>query len=178
MLPATVLQVMMGGGGAFSAGGPGKGMYSRLFRNVLNRYDWPVSANSFYSVYGDSGLFGLYGVSAPQNGEDMVNVLLHEALNMGEQISAEELSRAKQQLKSSIHMQLELRGTVLEDLGRQLLFLNELESPQQLAANIDKITEADIKRVAQKMLKSTPSVAAVGDTRYMPHYQRIKDAMQ
>ena len=32
-----VLNMMMGGGGSFSAGGPGKGMYSRLYLNVLNR---------------------------------------------------------------------------------------------------------------------------------------------
>lgn len=34
-----VLNMMMGGGGSFSAGGPGKGMYTRLYLNVLNRYD-------------------------------------------------------------------------------------------------------------------------------------------
>lgn len=32
-----VLNMMMGGGGSFSAGGPGKGMYTRLYLNVLNR---------------------------------------------------------------------------------------------------------------------------------------------
>ena len=32
------LQMLMGGGGSFSAGGPGKGMHSRLYRSVLNRY--------------------------------------------------------------------------------------------------------------------------------------------
>ena len=31
-----VLNMLMGGGGSFSAGGPGKGMYSRLYTNVLN----------------------------------------------------------------------------------------------------------------------------------------------
>ena len=31
-----VLNMMMGGGGSFSAGGPGKGMYTRLYTNVLN----------------------------------------------------------------------------------------------------------------------------------------------
>ena len=36
-----VLNVLMGGGGSFSAGGPGKGMYTRLYTNVLNRY--PIS---------------------------------------------------------------------------------------------------------------------------------------
>ena len=33
-----VLNTLMGGGGSFSAGGPGKGMYTRLYTNVLNRY--------------------------------------------------------------------------------------------------------------------------------------------
>jgi len=33
----AVLNMMMGGGGSFSAGGPGKGMFTRLYLNVLNR---------------------------------------------------------------------------------------------------------------------------------------------
>lgn len=36
-----VLNMMMGGGGSFSAGGPGKGMYTRLYTNVLNRLNIP-----------------------------------------------------------------------------------------------------------------------------------------
>ena len=36
-IPLCVLNMMMGGGGSFSAGGPGKGMYTRLYTNVLNR---------------------------------------------------------------------------------------------------------------------------------------------
>jgi processing peptidase subunit alpha len=36
-IPICVLNMMMGGGGSFSAGGPGKGMYTRLYTNVLNR---------------------------------------------------------------------------------------------------------------------------------------------
>jgi processing peptidase subunit alpha len=37
-IPICVLNMLMGGGGSFSAGGPGKGMYTRLYTNVLNRY--------------------------------------------------------------------------------------------------------------------------------------------
>ena len=36
-IAVCVLSMMMGGGGSFSAGGPGKGMYTRLYTNVLNR---------------------------------------------------------------------------------------------------------------------------------------------
>jgi len=34
---ACVLNILMGGGGSFSAGGPGKGMYSRLYTRILNQ---------------------------------------------------------------------------------------------------------------------------------------------
>ena len=43
LVPACVLQTLLGGGSSFSAGGPGKGMYSRLYRQVLNRYYWAES---------------------------------------------------------------------------------------------------------------------------------------
>jgi mitochondrial-processing peptidase subunit alpha len=33
----AVLQTLLGGGGSFSAGGPGKGMYARYYTEVLNR---------------------------------------------------------------------------------------------------------------------------------------------
>jgi len=53
-VPSCVLNLMMGGGGSFSAGGPGKGMYTRLYRNVLNRYacDFCIqqSTNTYYNI--------------------------------------------------------------------------------------------------------------------------------
>lgn len=36
-IPLCVLNMIMGGGGSFSAGGPGKGMFARLYLNVLNK---------------------------------------------------------------------------------------------------------------------------------------------
>ncbi len=56
----TVLHTLLGGGGSFSSGGPGKGMYSRLYRNVLNGHANIDSANSFMMSYVDTGLFGVY----------------------------------------------------------------------------------------------------------------------
>lgn len=37
LVPMCVLQILLGGGNSFSAGGPGKGMYSRLYRELLNK---------------------------------------------------------------------------------------------------------------------------------------------
>jgi hypothetical protein len=61
MVPMAVLQMMLGGGASFSAGGPGKGMYSRLYEQVLNRHHFVQSALSFNSIYDDTAIFGNVG---------------------------------------------------------------------------------------------------------------------
>lgn len=61
----TVLNTMMGGGGSFSAGGPGKGMYSRLYLNVLNKHHWIYSATAYHHSYADTGLFCIHGSCHP-----------------------------------------------------------------------------------------------------------------
>jgi processing peptidase subunit alpha len=56
---SCVINTLMGGGGSFSAGGPGKGMYSRLYLNVLNRYHFMFSATAYNQSYSDSGWFNI-----------------------------------------------------------------------------------------------------------------------
>jgi processing peptidase subunit alpha len=57
---SCVMNTLMGGGGSFSAGGPGKGMYSRLYLNVLNRYHFMFSATAYNQSYSDSGYFYIF----------------------------------------------------------------------------------------------------------------------
>ena len=61
----AVLNTLMGGGGSFSAGGPGKGMYSRLYLNILNRYHWIYACAAFNHSYSDSGIFCINASSHP-----------------------------------------------------------------------------------------------------------------
>ena len=68
----------MGGGGSFSAGGPGKGMYTRLYTNVLNRYHWMYSATAFNHAYMDSGVFCISSSAHPQQIGAMAQVIVHE----------------------------------------------------------------------------------------------------
>ncbi|XP_020588140.1 mitochondrial-processing peptidase subunit alpha-like [Phalaenopsis equestris] len=63
VMAVTVLQMLLGGGGSFSAGGPGKGMYSRLYRNVLNEFQQIQSFSAFNSIYNNSGIFGIHATT-------------------------------------------------------------------------------------------------------------------
>ncbi|THU52945.1 hypothetical protein C4D60_Mb10t09240 [Musa balbisiana] len=51
VMALTVLQMLMGGGGSFSAGGPGKGMHSRLYLRVLSEFQQIESFSAFNSIY-------------------------------------------------------------------------------------------------------------------------------
>ena len=50
VVAAAVLQSLLGGGDQFSAGGPGKGLTSRIFRNVLSNPE-VLTATSFNVSY-------------------------------------------------------------------------------------------------------------------------------
>jgi processing peptidase subunit alpha len=75
LVPGCVLQTLLGGGNSFSAGGPGKGMYSRLYRQVLNRYFSAESAESFTAFHGESGLLGISASSTAQKSRDATRVI-------------------------------------------------------------------------------------------------------
>jgi processing peptidase subunit alpha len=79
---SCVINTLMGGGGSFSAGGPGKGMYSRLYLNVLNRYHFMFSATAYNQSYMDTGVFYIHASSPPQYVDDMCSVIGNELVRM------------------------------------------------------------------------------------------------
>lgn len=137
-IAACVLNIMMGGGGSFSAGGPGKGMYTRLYTNVLNRYHWMYSATAYNHAYMDSGLFCIHASAPPTHVRGMVEVIIKELVNMSSVPNATELKRAKTQLQSMLLMNLESRPVVFEDIGRQVLANGTRKKTQHFIESIGK----------------------------------------
>ncbi|KAI8063586.1 Metalloenzyme, LuxS/M16 peptidase-like protein [Gongronella butleri] len=164
----ATLQILLGGGGSFSAGGPGKGMYSRLFTNVLNQYYWVESCQSFNHCYTDSGLFGIAGSCPPEYASAMVEVICRE-LDLVSRADAGalgvndvELSRAKNQLKSSLLMNLESRMVQLEDLGRQVQVHGKKTGIDTMLASIDRVNLEELRRVASRVVRGAVSVSSGG----------------
>jgi processing peptidase subunit alpha len=105
------------------------------------------------------------------NLEALLEIVQKEAANMAASpVSEEELARSKNQLKSTLFMQLESRGLLQEDQARQLLFFGKNYNGEEMAAKTDAVTAKDVQAVAAKMLKTKPSIAAVGDLSYLPNF--------
>lgn len=153
----ATLQTLLGGGGSFSAGGPGKGMYSRLYTNVLNQHGWVESCMAFNNSYTDSGLFGISASCTPQRVTQMLEVMCQQLQNLtldhGHAALGElEVRRAKNQLRSSLLMNLESRMVELEDLGRQVQCHGRKVGVKEMCTKINDLTVQDLRRVAKQVM--------------------------
>ncbi|KAH7083888.1 peptidase M16 inactive domain-containing protein [Paraphoma chrysanthemicola] len=163
----ATLQTLLGGGGSFSAGGPGKGMYSRLYTNVLNQHGWVESCVAFNHSYTDSGLFGIAASCAPQQVAQMLEVMCRELKSLGDEtgyaaLKQGEVQRAKNQLRSSLLMNLESRMVELEDLGRQVQVHGRKVGVKEMCRKIEEVTVSDLRRVARQVFSGQVQNAGNG----------------
>merc|ERR1719506_3544731 len=138
-------------------------MYSRLYREVLNRCYWAEAAECYIMLPNDAGLIGISGASVPSMSQNLTYQILEQFAKLSYQpVTDEELSRAKNMLRCNVLTQLESRQILAEDLVRQFQTYGERVDPQDICARIDAVTKDDIRRVAQTAMSGPPSVSAVG----------------
>jgi processing peptidase subunit alpha len=165
MVTACVLQTLLGGGSSFSAGGPGKGMYSRMYQHVLNRYDWMETAEAFTSFAEEGGLFGVSASTPnPTKVNELVMILADQLAGLAiNPVNQVELSRAQNMLKCNVLTQLESRLILFEDMGRQVLTYGKREDAATTCRKIEAVTAEDILQLARQMLQKAPTLAATGN---------------
>jgi len=179
LVPVTVLQTLLGGGGSFSTGGPGKGMHSRLFLNVLNTHHQVETCMAFNSMNSDSGLFGMYlsgdGKSVPR----LIQIAAEEFSKLNK-FTPDELERAKNTLKANIFINYENSKMLMEDIGRQLIMTDRAnyQSVTDFANLIDKVTEKDLINVAHKLLSTPVTFVVHGDTAFAPHLSAVQNLFE
>ena len=165
-----MLVALLGGGDSFSAGGPGKGMYSRLYREVLNRCGWVESILGISLIHTDVGCVGIVGSTAAEYAPSLYRTMCDQWIRAAtEPVDEESLSRARNRLKSSVLMNLESRLVLGDDMARQVATYGKRESTDVVCARIDSVTSEDLMRVAQRgIANGTPSVVAYGDLTHIP----------
>merc|ERR1712166_1734146 len=65
--------------------------------------------------------------------------------------------------KSSVYMNLESRSIVLEDIGKQALCYGKRLGADEIAAQIDAASAADLQRVAKDMISTPLTYSAYGE---------------
>ncbi|NDE90105.1 MAG: insulinase family protein [Alphaproteobacteria bacterium] len=151
----------------------GGGMSSRLFQEVREKRGLVYSIYSFVSAHKDGGNFGIYAGTDPEKINELLPVVAEQMQLITKHVTAEELNRAKAQLRSSLFMSQESTMSRAEKLAFNQLMYNRMIPNSEILERIDAVSEADIKRLALMLLQHAPASAFVGPLREVPDASHI-----
>lgn len=149
--PMSVLSMLLGGG-----------MTSRLFQEVREKKGLVYSVYSFASARKDGGVFGIFAGTGKQEIKELIPTVFGEIKKVCQDITKEEVKRAKTQLKASLLMALESTSTRCEQAARQKMVYDRVLPVSEIIQKVDDISRQDVIDVAQEIFSSDPTIALNG----------------
>lgn len=142
----------------------GRGMSSRLFKEVRERRGLAYSVGSHISRFLDIGSFTVSAGVTRDHQEEALAVILSELDRVAaEPVSADELRRTIDYLAGSLRLSLETPMSLGQRYGNQLLHDGAVEPVDETIAAIRAVTADDVQRVARRVLgRRDYALAVVG----------------
>jgi predicted Zn-dependent peptidase len=137
---------------------------SRLFQEVREKRGLAYSVYSYSSQYLDAGQVAVYVGTRPDRVREAMQVIGDELRKLQDSsITAEELERAKENVKGRTVLSMESTLTRMNRLGASVLMDIPLLSLDEIVATIDAITLDDVQALARELwAPERMSAAGVG----------------
>jgi predicted Zn-dependent peptidase len=131
----------------------GGGMSSRLFTEVRERRGLAYYVYGLNHSYTDAGSFYAQAGVDIQRIDDAVSTIAHELHQIADEaVPADELEKAKSFAKGRFVLQLETsQGLIMFGLRREVLE-GKTPDPEEILAELDKVTAEDVQRVARDVI--------------------------
>ena len=132
----------------------GGGMSSRLFQSVREERGLAYSIYSETSPFRDTGSLAVYAGCGVQNTREVLDLTLAEFGRLKrEPVGSEELSRAKEQLKTNMVLGLESSGARMSSLARQQMYYGRFFSVDEITAEVDRVSADDVRQLSTELLR-------------------------
>ncbi|MDQ0316160.1 M16 family metallopeptidase [Amorphus orientalis] len=156
----------------------GGGMSSRLFQEVREQRGLCYSIYAFHWGFSDTGVFGIHAATGPEDVAELMPVVVDELARVVDDVSDEELSRARAQLRAGLLMARERSSARAGQMARHIQTHGRVISPEELVDLIDSVDVQSVRKVAARMLGGqAPTLAAVGDVANVPSVDWISQRM-
>jgi predicted Zn-dependent peptidase len=157
----------------------GGGMSSRLFQEVRENRGLCYSVYAFHWAFSDTGLFAIHAATGAEDLGELMPVIGQELLRVVDGVGADELDRARNQMKAGLLMALESPATRAGQIARQILLYGRPLTTEELTERIHAVTPADISRLAGEIVtRSTPTLAAVGPLETLISADEIAESLR
>ncbi len=145
----------------------GGGMSSVLFQKIREEHGLTYSVYSYLAQYSQTGLFAIYAGMAPGQIQTVIDLIFREIKAQKERgISAKLLKKTKEQLISNFIIGNESTMNRMTGNGGAVLLRGSVKTPEEIIAEVERITPEDLEQVIDTLFDSTKlSACAVGNTK-------------
>ena len=132
----------------------GEGLSSRLFQTVREKYGLCYSIGTGAVSFSDIGLFTLYTATGRETEKRALELIAQELRSLREDgVSAQELTRAQELMRSSLLMASESTSSRMMRLGGAMLAIGRCMDIEERLDSYASVTREDILSVAQSLLR-------------------------
>ena len=154
---------------------------SRLFQEIREKRGMAYSVYSYSSQYGDTGQIGVYAGTREDNVAECLEIAVAEIADLAAgNVRADELARAKENLKGRILLSLESTSARMTRLGKSTVTDTPLLTPEQIVKRLEAVTAAEVGELADALLAPERlSVAGIGpdERRFVEAVERVNPAL-
>jgi predicted Zn-dependent peptidase len=147
---------------------------SRLFQEIREKRGMAYSVYTYSSQYTETGQIGLYVGTREENLAECLEIAVSELTDIGRgNVRADELARAKENLKNRILISLESTSARMTRLGKSTVTDTPLLRPEEIVRRLEAVTGAEVAELADELLAPHRlSVAGIG-----PSESRFRQAV-
>lgn len=133
----------------------GGGMSSRLFQEIREKKGLAYSVYSYIISHADSGALVVYAGTEKDHCCEVIDIAQREMSRLAlEEVPQDELDAAREQLKGKTLMSLESSDNLMTRLAKNEIYLHKQQSIEDVIANYDAVSCADVQRVSQGLMQS------------------------
>ncbi|WP_084818856.1 pitrilysin family protein [Tepidibacillus sp. HK-1] len=147
----------------------GGSMSSRLFQEVREKRGLAYSVFSYHSSYQDGGLFTIYAGTAPNQVNEVINIIQDILFSIQQKgIDEKEIIKGKEQLKGSLMLSLESTNSRMNRLGKNELLLGKHPSLDEIIDRINQVNQQSIEKVIKQVFNHPISFAMISPYEEVP----------
>ncbi len=138
----------------------GGGMSSRLFQTVREERGLAYSIYSDLNPYRDTGSLCVYAGTSADRALQVVQLVMEQFRRLKtEPLPADELRRAKDQLKGNLLLSLESSMSRMSNLARQQMYFDHFFGMQEILDRVEAVSEDQVMAMANHLFQ--PEMVAV-----------------
>jgi len=177
VIPALVLETILGGGDSFSAGGPGKGLQTVIHKDMLPNYPLHgMVAN--HQVFEKNGIFMIQASSTQEYVSYVPYAIMELITSAIDRIKEEDVERGKNRFQSLILTQLEHPRSLAQSIAGDLLYYGKYRGVEFMRNHVSEVTLQDVQRTWKDLLAHPAGTAVVGLVNEVPPRQEFDRVLE